>query len=332
VALGYETTADDDVYMISSAYTIVPKTQAGASYEPPPDSVATRAHRIPGTKAQRAPPQISRLVHRLDAQGKRQAVKWTGILEAKFKGYGDHAAAIFERVAKERGLKAADPEWEAAGQMTADSMGGLDLAYEPEYLSIARQTFELISTILSLGVNLDAPAEQRIIARGGIRKGLVDIEQQTKDAIFAAIEQGRAGGEGAAGIADLIREMVPAGPWGSAATRAMVIARSETKYAQNISSLEAYRGSENITGVEVFDAQLGPTDEECMQRNGRVVTFDVGELMVQNEHPNGTISLAPYMGELPADAGEEAGSGWFSITHGARQPALAGGNGNGRKQ
>jgi len=106
----------------------------------------------------------------------------------------------------------------------------------------------------------------------------------------------------------------------------MVIARTEAKYAQNISSLEAYKDSDTVTGVEVFDAQLGPTDEECEIRNGRIVTFRVGELMVNNEHPQGTISLAPYVGELPDDADEEQ----RLITFGSEMPETkAASNGNG---
>jgi len=326
--LGYETKPDDDVYYISIATQIVPKAQAGASYVPPEPTTqpAPKALPAPALKATRAPANISRLMHRLDAERKRQITKWTGILERKFKAYGDHAAATFERVAKEHGLKASEPEYVRAAEIALEDIDALDLAYGPEYLAIAKDTCNSINMVLNLGVNLSAPAEQRILSRGGIRKGLVDIEQQTKDAIFAAIEKGRANGEGAAGIVDLIREMVAAGPWGSAATRAMVIARTEAKYAQNISSLEAYKDSDTVTGVEVFDAQLGPTDEECEIRNGRIVTFRVGELMVNNEHPQGTISLAPYVGELPDDADEEQ----RLITFGSEMPETkAASNGNG---
>jgi hypothetical protein len=240
-------------------------------------------------------------MHRLDAERKRQVAQWTAKLEKRFQEYGSHAAALFEKIAREHGLKA-EPDWVRAGDRLSNEMDALDLEYEAEYLLIAKSTFESVQSVLNLVVNLSDPAEMRILSAAGTRKGLVDIADQTKRSIFQAIEQGRADGEGAAGIAGLIRDMVAAGPWGSAATRAMVIARTEAKYAQNISSIQAYKGGENITGVQVFDAQLGPTDEDCEMRNGRIVTFAVGELMVESEHPNGTISLAPYIGELPDDA------------------------------
>jgi HK97 family phage portal protein len=331
--LGYETAPEDDVYYISIATQIIPKALAdGSIQEPPPASVPPKALPAPDTKATRAPANISRLMHRLDAERKRKVASWTAVLEKRFREYGDLAAETFERVANEYGMKA-EPDWTLLGELTDDHLPAFDLAYEPEYLSIAKQTYESLNTVLGLGVNLSAPAEQRIIAAGGVRKGLIDVARQTKDAIFAAIEQGRAAGEGAAVIADLIREMVGAGRWGSAATRAMVIARTEAKYAQNISTLEAYKDSDTITGVEVFDAQLGPTDEECTARNQRIVTFRVGDLMVENEHPNGTLSLSPYMGELPDDADEEQ----RLITFGAEMPetkrelALPGGNGRRKK-
>lgn len=299
--LGYEATPADDVYYLSIATQIVPKALADGSIHETPPAPLPKALPSPTVKATRAPANISRLMHRLDAERTRKVASWTAGLEKRFREYGDLAAETFERIAKEYGLKA-EPDWSRLGEMADDELDAFDLAYEPEYLLIAKATYESVNTVLGLGVNLSAPAELRIITAGGVRKGLVDIAQQTKDAIFEAIEQGRAAGEGAAGIADLIREMVGAGRWGSAATRAMVIARTEAKYAQNISSLEAYKDSDTITGVQVFDAQLGATDEECTQRNLRIVTFEIGEQMVEREHPNGTISLAPYMGELPDDA------------------------------
>lgn len=295
--LGYETSPEDDVYYLSTITAIVPKDQANGDVAPalPPALPAPKALPAPGTKTARAPANVSRLMHRLDADRNRQVAQWSARLERRFRQYGDQAAAAFERIAKERGLKA-EPDWTRAGDQLYDELDVFDLAYEAEYLAVAKDTFNSIRTILNLAVNLSDPTEQRIIARGGIRKGLVDISRQTHGAIFQAIEQGRAAGEGAAGIVELIREMVPAGPWGSAATRSMVIARTEAKYAQNISSLEAYKSSDNITGVLVFDAQLGETDEECMQLNGQIVSFDEAGQLAESEHPNGTRSFAPVVG------------------------------------
>jgi hypothetical protein len=97
-------------------------------------------------------------------------------------------------------------------------------------------------------------------------------------------------------MAKIIAEKVSAGPWTTAEIRAQVIARTETKYAQNWSSLEAYRQGENITDVLVFDAQLGPTDEECELLNGQTVGLEEAMALMESEHPNGTRSFAPVVG------------------------------------
>lgn len=301
--LGYESTDNDDVYYLSIATQIVPLGQANgdAPPQPNPAAPAPKGQPIPKTKAVRAPAAISRLMHRLEREKDAYSKKWTALLDKKFRAYGDHVASVFGRVAKEWGLKA-EPDYQQLGESVADQIDELVLDYAPHYLAIGKGTFDSINTVLHLGVNLSDPVEFRIIAEGGKRMGLIDIPQQTRDAIFSAIKQGREAGEGAAGLVSLIREAVAGGPWAVSETRAMMIARTEAKYAQNYASLEAYKSSDTITGVEVFDAQLGPTDEECEQRNGRVVTFEIGQQMVESEHPNGTISLSPYMGELPDDA------------------------------
>lgn len=299
--LGYETVPGDDVYYISIATQIVPQALADGSMPEPASVVPPVPPKLlpaPETKA-RAPANVSRLVRRLEADRKKEIAKWTGILERKFQEYGRDAASTFERIAKEYGMKASEPDWQRIGEFAADEMGPLDLAYGAEYLKIAKETYNAVNTILSLGVNLSDPAEFRILSLGGKRMGLVDIPGQTRDAIFQAITAAREAGEGAAGIVDLIREMVAAGPWGSADTRAMVIARTEAKYAQNISSIEAYKSSDTITGVMVFDAQLGPTDAECEALDQTVVSFEEAERLAESEHPNGSRSFSPYMGELP---------------------------------
>jgi SPP1 gp7 family putative phage head morphogenesis protein len=75
--------------------------------------------------------------------------------------------------------------------------------------------------------------------------------------------------------------------------RAQMIARTETKYAQNISSLAAYRNADVVTGLMAFDAQAGNTDAECEARNGQVFSFTEADRVTEEEHPNGTLSWAP---------------------------------------
>jgi len=236
-----------------------------------------------------------RLQRRMDKEARIFSGTWASHLNAKFKAYGLKAKEAFLHIAHRHGVMKDGPNWEDITQATNDAMGELSLDYPPMYLKVARMTYSAIDEILGLGVNLDAPAEYRIIAAGGKRMGLVDLPQQTRDAIYKAIEEGRREGDGAAAIADRIQAAVESGPWATSEMRSAMIARTETKYAQNISSIECYEGSDTVTALMVFDGRLDTSDEECMARDGDEVSFEEGRAMADSEHPNGTLSLAPVV-------------------------------------
>ena len=178
--------------------------------------------------------------------------------------------------------------------------------YESSYLRTLDLTADTIRTQIALAVNLPDLAGRRIIAEGGRRVGLVDIHGQTRTALFHSLSEGRALGEGPDALARRIRDSVARGRYRSAATRAYVIARTETKYAQNLSSIELYQSMENVTGMIAFDAQVGATDAECEQRNGVVFSAADARGELALEHPLGTLSFAPEIGrprrpEKPAE-------------------------------
>ena len=152
-----------------------------------------------------------------------------------------------------------------------------------------------INTVLNLGVNLPDPVAREIVAAGGRRAGLLDITGDTRRAIFRSLADGRAAGEGPAALGRRIRSQVPSGRFTNAGPRysAQLIARTETKYAQNVSSLQAYRQSDVVTGLLTFDAQLGDTDADCEARNGQVYSFEDAERETGREHSNGTLSWGP---------------------------------------
>jgi hypothetical protein len=101
-----------------------------------------------------------------------------------------------------------------------------------------------------------------------------------------------------------IRSMIPAGPWSTSKIRADVIARTETKWAQNVSSMTVYRAALNVTHIRVFDAQLGDTDADCEEINGKVFTIDEASGIEPLDHPNCTRSFAPVVNR-PGEGGEE---------------------------
>jgi hypothetical protein len=44
-----------------------------------------------------------------------------------------------------------------------------------------------------------------------------------------------------------------------------------------------------------MDAQLGNTDPDCMRRDGRIVEFPEALRALEQEHPNGTLTVAPVV-------------------------------------
>lgn len=197
----------------------------------------------------------------------------------------------------------------AGGERKADELlverilAGLDLAasaatlaqhYERHYLTVASQVAEA-GRLVGLATDLPDPVARAVVAAGGRRAGLIDIAGQSRTALFEALAEGRAAGEGVEALARRIAGEVAAGPWTSAETRAIVIARTETKFAQNVSTIETARhaGAERLV---VFDGRLGHgrSDPDHIARDGMIVTAAEAAQMAAAEHPNGTLSFAPH--------------------------------------
>jgi len=221
-------------------------------------------------------------------------------LRRNFKDMATVARATALRVFQNRGIeqfmvqparKITDADV-LANMIVAELPAGT-LEYGPHFIRVVKRTLKTVQEQIGVGVNLPAGAQTRIVAKGGIRKGLIDLDQQTRDAVFKALAKAREEGMDVNQAADTIADMVEAGPWHSSETRAYVISRTETKYAQNAGSLEAYKEAEGLDGILVFDAQLGDTDQECEDLNGQVVSVEEAEVLATTEHPNGTRSFAP---------------------------------------
>lgn len=175
--------------------------------------------------------------------------------------------------------------------------GELRGLYEAQYLEVAKSIADAAERA-GLGASMPDIVARSIVAAGGRRAGLIDLHGQTRSALFDALAEGRAAGEGAQALADRIVSQVQGGPWNSAATRAKVIARTETKYAQNISTIERARAA-GVSSLIVYDGRLGPGRSLLthIARNGSIVTIDEGLAMAAAEHPNGTLSFAPNFEE-----------------------------------
>lgn len=233
---------------------------------------------------------------------------WVPELTKSFKKLGKGARSAWDQMVEDQGitaemLRSQTPEQkQMSDDVYADLVSGAVpseeyVGYERQYLRVGSATFDMVETITGLGVHLEDVNEARIAASGGTRRGLLDLTRQTKDAVAKAIAEGRALGEGPPGIAARIESQVAAGPWSTPEIRARVISRTETKYAQNISSIEAYKSIPSVTQIQVVDAQLGETDDFCMSIDGAIVSFEEAESLAIEEHPNGTRSFTPVVGE-----------------------------------
>ncbi|RVK81397.1 phage portal protein [Sinorhizobium meliloti] len=169
--------------------------------------------------------------------------------------------------------------------------------FEAHYLEVAKEVSEA-AQLAGISGSLPDPVARSVAAAGGRRAGLIDLSAQSKAALFDAIAEGRSEGDGAIQLAARIAGHVEAGPWATPEMRARVIARTETKFAQNISTIERGRAA----GVErflIFDGRLGPGRSlpSHIARNGGIVTAAEAMQMAAEEHPNGTLSFSPHFGD-----------------------------------
>lgn len=240
------------------------------------------------------------LMLRREERGQRDA--FVAALMPLFEGWGDTASRISADVLRARGEKAfekADPDPELINQII-DLLNleaweqGLSSRYQAQYLAIARKTAEALQEA-GFGTGLPDPVMRQIIAAGGTRAGLVDVDAQTRQAIFDALAEGRAQGEGVQALANRIANQVEGGHWGNAETRARVIARTETKHAQNISTLEAGRAA-GVAEYVIFDGRFGEPRSELshIARDGKIVSAEDAWIMATNMRPNCTLSFAPH--------------------------------------
>lgn len=279
---------------------LLARTEAAAGQEP--DGQATR-------KAQKADRRQTRLIVALSRDYLALTSAFTSDLEKAFDEMGKDASALYQEGSRQEQLagrtngdvKAADDGLveiilSQLGKKGEEKMTQL---YEKHYQRTIEKTGETIESIFALGVDIPDHVARAVIHRGGTRRGLVDLTSQHRTSLRRAIAAGRENGDGPLEIARRIRSEVPSGPFPNAgpAYRSELIARTETKFAQNVSSLAHYKAAQHITSVTIFDGRLANSDEDCQARDGLVVSFEDAEAMLAEEHPNGSMSFAPNVGD-----------------------------------
>lgn len=170
----------------------------------------------------------------------------------------------------------------------------LSSRYQAQYLAIAKDIAEAVEQS-GFGTSIPDPVMRDILRIGGTRAGLVDLDGQTRRAVFDALAEGRAEGEGVNALTNRIANMVEGGHWGNAETRARVIARTETKHAQNLSTIKTGLAN-GVAEFVVFDGRFGEPRSELshIARDGKIVSAEDAQTMAENMRPNCTLSFAPH--------------------------------------
>ena len=285
----------------------------------PPPALESRAIDMTGligkgTKADRAPPArlagLRGYVRALSAMEAPLQRAFEPRLKGFFEGLGRASAEaarplLEEAAAAGPGDAKADatPEDEILARRIIERLGlevhrtAFQRLYEAHYLQVAGEIAKA-GELIGLAAGLPDPVARSVLAAGGRRSGLVDLADQSRRALFDALAEGRAAGEGVDALAARIGEHVSAGPWTTAEQRARTIARTETKFAQNTSTI-ARAQEAGVQRFVVFDGRFGlpRSTPSHVERDGLIVTADQAASMAADEHPNGTLSFAPYIEE-----------------------------------
>lgn len=274
--------------------------------EPPPDGQPPQVEKR-SIKQRRVRPTRAQLsyVRALERMMPQLMESFEQRLSPFFNNLGATAAAIASDELDD--IKQLSPEDEVLALRILDEMDiaastkAFERIYQTHYVEVARRVSE-VGELIGLATDLPDPVMRSVIASGGRRAGLIDLSAQTKSALFRAIEEGRALGEGAVQLSNRIGQQVPRGPWTSVDIRSRVIARTETKFAQN-ESVVARTRHEGIQRVMIFDGRLGPdrSDPDHIARDGSVVSIQEAEQMARDEHPNGTLSFTPLPGDIESE-------------------------------
>ncbi len=152
---------------------------------------------------------------------------------------------------------------------------------------------------LSLVFSVTNPALAQIVQDLG--KRIVNIDQTTLDSIQATVEEGLRRGYSVHQIADgVAAEDYPGitGVFDSWDGRADVIARTETSWAFNQASVQAYKDS-GVVEQKEWLVGMGDDKGLCQALDGEVVnvddTFSDGSFAPPDPHPNCTCTILPVV-------------------------------------
>ena len=232
-----------------------------------------------------------------------------GILKV-LKSFGDKIGDVaLEILSDEKNLKKnAGRDAMLAGEIAArlDIAGfetDMGVVYQKNYTRIMRATHKRVDAVMDLGISILDTNEARILAKGADRVKLLNLKKgNTTKSIFEELSRGREEGEAVAQLARRLKDRVCAGRFKRPQTRATLIARTETTYAQRMAAADSYRQG-GVTEVMIMDSRKGSFDEECDNMVGRVVSLQEGDALIEGEHPNCTRMMVAMPPPIEEDIG-----------------------------
>lgn len=305
-AMGLEADDADEVYLRSIA---VQEVRPGEAVMPMPEPAPTNGSvakqltlppafvsaAIAGNalRVDKPPPQLQRLANQLYRIQRENRPRFEADLMKAFDALGRQvaratAAALGQKAMPEDIL---DAQRISLGLQMEFVQQQFLAAYARHYRRTSIDVFETVGTMFGLETDIPDFTARAILATGGRRLGLLDLEATTKERLFQELTKARAEGLGIDAIVQRLKTFVPAGPWADSATRARITSRTETAYATNLASYHRARDVDGIEHALMFDSRLGSFDQECDLVNGMIVTLDEARLLIDAEHPNGTRSM-----------------------------------------
>jgi hypothetical protein len=255
-------------------------------------------------KAARLTQLQQRLIKMMDKVRRKQQRLFEAQIQSFLDEYGAAVEAAYKRA---YGSKQSDDElrfeqfWNFLNDKAFEDnlRGQFGVAYVRAFKGV-KDAAEAI-----VGAAFDVPdtVQLELLSMGASRSKLVGLGSRQKEAIFDRLTELTTEGLGTDEIARNLREIIPAGPWSSSKVRAEIVARTESRIATTQASLRVYRSMTGATGVQIIDARLGDTDQECEDINGAIVSFAEAQKLIDEEHPNGTRDLVPVFGEVEQEVG-----------------------------
>ena len=229
-----------------------------------------------------------RITRRLLRDAGRSEAQFQRELRRVFTLLGLHVSETAARLYEAGELDSTEPEDNAeaiivAALLTVTVLPFLLSAFQNHYTRIYDRVERATP---GLGLSRNAALEA-----ASNRVNLMDLDGQTRKQLVRVLRDNPR-----VATDRLIREIqrvVPRGPYRDPTYRAKLIARTETHYAQNTAVIDKYENDNRVPFLLAHDALLGPTDQECEDRDGLVYSFAEARQLAMDEHPNGTLAFTP---------------------------------------